>query len=234
MARKTKAIRTPFASFSLEYELFLQGVSKVAGIDEVGRGSLAGPVVVAIVLVRSKDKPIPGVHDSKRLTPLQREKLAAQIKRRFPTSVGIVDNAFIDKYGIRKAVYAATLQAYWALPDKPDIALMDGDARAIVVPPFNAILMSGGDRLSFSIAAASIVAKVERDNLMKQLAAKYQAYNWHKNVGYGTKEHTQAILEYGLSPYHRKSYCKFIHARSKPDQDCTPLERGGRSKNAQK
>jgi len=176
----------------------------VAGIDEAGRGPLAGPVVASSVIV-DRDNIIPGIKDSKKLSKKKRELLYEQITANYVWAVAIVSHTEIDKINILEATKKACMLAAENLSIQPEIILVDGNMQ------FNDkrfISIIDGDNLSLSIAAASIVAKVTRDRLMLDLSTEFPQYLWHKNSGYGTKEHINAINLHGLSPYHRLSFTK--------------------------
>ena len=192
----------------LEYEkdLYSKGYEYICGIDEAGRGPLCGPVVAAAVILKKSDK-IEGVNDSKKLSEKKREALFEQIKERAVAwSVGIVDEKTIDEINILEATRLAMKKAVEGLKQKPDYALVDAEKKVPIDVPHTPIIK--GDALSESIAAASIIAKVTRDHMIIKLDKDYPQYNFAKNKGYGTKEHTDAIKEYGLCPAHRRSFCK--------------------------
>lgn len=180
-----------------------EGYQFIAGIDEVGRGPLAGPVVAAAVILPA-DFYLPGIDDSKKLTEQKREQFYAQIKETaHGIGLGIIDNAEIDRINIFAATKKAMLLAVSQLVPKPDFLLID--AVKLDTPyPQEAIIK--GDGLSISIAAASIVAKVTRDRLLKNYDLQYPNYGFANNSGYGTKEHLDAIQAYGITPIHRKSF----------------------------
>jgi ribonuclease HII len=192
----------------LEYEraLYAKGYEFVCGIDEAGRGPLCGPVVAAAVILK-KDDHIEGVNDSKKLTEKKREELFEIIKERAVAwSVGIVDEETIDRINILEATRLAMKKAVEGLREKPDFALVDAEKKVPIDVPYSPIIK--GDALSESIAAASIIAKVTRDHMIIELDKEYPEYGFAKNKGYGTKEHTDAILKYGLCKAHRRSFCK--------------------------
>ena len=192
----------------LEYEraLYAKGYEFVCGIDEAGRGPLCGPVVAAAVILK-KDDHIEGVNDSKKLTEKKREELFEIIKERAVAwSVGIVDEETIDRINILEATRLAMKKAVEGLSQKPDFALVDAEKKVPIDVPYSPIIK--GDALSESIAAASIIAKVTRDHMIIELDKEYPEYGFAKNKGYGTKEHTEAILKYGLCKAHRRSFCK--------------------------
>lgn len=192
----------------LEYEkgLYSKGYEYICGIDEAGRGPLCGPVVAAAVILKKDDK-IEGVNDSKKLSEKKREQLFEIIKERAVAySVGIVDEKTIDEINILEATRLAMKKAVEGLSTKAEYALVDAEKKVPINIPYTPIIK--GDALSESIAAASIIAKVTRDRMIVELDGKYPQYNFAKNKGYGTKEHTDAIKEYGLCPAHRRSFCK--------------------------
>lgn len=179
----------------------------ICGIDEVGRGPLAGPVVAAAVIF-PKDLIIPYVNDSKKLTESKREELYNLIAcESISFGIGSVDNKEIDEINILQATFKAMRKAVSSLTIKPDIILVDGNKK---IPDLSIkqVPIVKGDAKSFSIAAASIVAKVLRDRYMKEMDAVYPMYDFSSNKGYGSKIHKLGIKNFGLSPLHRKS---FIH-----------------------
>ena len=192
----------------LEYEkdLYAKGYEYICGIDEAGRGPLCGPVVAAAVILKKGDK-IEGVNDSKKLSEKKREQLFEEIKQRAVAySVGIVDEKTIDEINILEATRLAMKKAVEGLSTKAQYALVDAEKRVPIDIPYTSIIK--GDALSESIAAASIIAKVTRDRMIVELDKTYPEYNFAKNKGYGTKEHTDAIKLHGLCPAHRRSFCK--------------------------
>ena len=180
----------------------------LAGVDEAGRGPLAGPVVAAAVIFR-KSTFIKGVNDSKLLTEKQREALYDKIiSSALSYSVSIVEHEVIDEVNILNATLRAMKQSVDDLKIKPDLVLVDGNRKFQSDVPVVTIVK--GDSKSFSIAAASILAKVSRDRLMKKLAVQYPVYLWEQNKGYPTRLHREIIKQYGPSPLHRKSFLKNI------------------------
>lgn len=194
-----------YPSFSLEY-LLIQQFGHVAGIDEVGRGCLAGPVVAGIVIITSEKQYLPEVRDSKTLSEKQRERIAATL-RDTVTAYGIGSASWteIDQVGIRKATYLAMLRAYWALPFIPNVILMDGVSATIPILS-KTYQYNYGDLRHYAIAAASIIAKVYRDTLMKEYDTTLPGYSFGKHKGYGTALHYQALKKLGPSVIHRRSY----------------------------
>jgi ribonuclease HII len=176
----------------------------IAGVDEAGRGPLAGPVVAAAV-VFPKDVWIPGIDDSKKLSPSAREELFSDICRCAVTfGVGVVDQSVIDVINIREASLMAMKSALSQLNPKPDYILVDGNYFRSSSVPFEAIIH--GDAKVFSIAAASIVAKVIRDRLMQILHLRYPEYGFDRHKGYATKQHIAAIQAFGRCEIHRQSF----------------------------
>lgn len=187
-----------------EQNLWHNGHRFVAGIDEAGRGPLAGPVVAAAV-VFPQDVFFLEVDDSKRLKPEKRERLAEEIKKNaVAIGIGIVGPEDIDRINILQATYMAMRQAVYKLNLSPLYLLVDG--RKIPDAEWPQTPIVKGDSLSFSIAAASIIAKVTRDAIMYDLHRKYPEYGFEKHKGYGTKSHIEAILKFGPSPVHRKTF----------------------------
>ena len=181
-----------------------QGFRVIAGLDEAGRGPLAGPVVAAAVVL-PKTRSLKGVADSKTLTAEQREKALSLIqKRALGIGVGIVEAEEIDRLNILQASLKAMEQAVRDLPLPPDFLLIDGLHSLSL--PLKQQAMPKGDGRCLSIAAASIVAKVTRDRLMVAYHEKYPEYNFPKHKGYGTREHLQALQQHGCCPIHRQSF----------------------------
>ena len=194
--------------FSYEQAAFDQGHRHVAGLDEVGRGPLAGPVTAAAVILDPNNIP-EGLIDSKKLSAKKRAALAAQIHEVAQVSIVHVDVAEIDDLNILQASLVAMERAAAGLPTKPDFALIDGNKtpNALCCPSQTVVK---GDGKSLSIAAASIVAKEARDTLMVDLAQQFPGYGWEKNAGYPSKQHKQALLDLGVTPHHRRSF-KPVH-----------------------
>lgn len=188
-----------------EYERLYksQGYTFIAGIDEVGRGPLAGPVVAAAVILPENFQ-ILGIDDSKKLTESKREELYESIRSTAVSiGVGIIDAKEIDEINIYEATKKAMYAALNQLHIRPDFLLVD--AMKLTTPiPSEAIIK--GDSKSISIAAASIIAKVTRDRMMKEIGYRYPEYRFEQNMGYGTKEHLEALQLFGATPYHRKSF----------------------------
>ncbi|WP_298632432.1 ribonuclease HII [uncultured Porphyromonas sp.] len=176
-----------------------------AGIDEVGRGCLAGPVVAAAVIL-APDCHISGLHDSKKLSPKRREELAVAIKEgAIAYAICEIAPAEIDKINILQATFKAMNQAIASLATQPEYLLVDGNRfKSQSEIPFETIV--GGDDKVASIAAASILAKTYRDHLMVKYAEEYPGYDWENNMGYGTPRHLLGIQKLGLTPLHRRSF----------------------------
>lgn len=175
----------------------------VAGIDEAGRGPWAGPVVAAAVILEHGNIPS-GLNDSKKLSESIREKLFDEITASARIGVGIADVARIDEMNILQATLWSMQAALADLGDLPAAALIDGNRAPNLPCPTEPLVK--GDALSLSIAAASIIAKVTRDRIMKALAQDFPGYAWEKNKGYGTRAHAAAIEELGVTPHHRRSF----------------------------
>ena len=193
----------------MEEDIYSQGTEYICGIDEAGRGPLAGPVVVASVIM-PKDSMIEGVNDSKKISEKKRERLYDEIiENAISYSVGIVDQKEIDRVNILNATKAGLTECIKGLKVKPEIILVDAltgiDTCGI---PYHSIVK--GDAKSYSIAAASIIAKVTRDRIMRQWHDVYPEYNFIQHKGYGTAAHIAAIKEHGLCPLHRLSFVKNI------------------------
>ena len=188
---------------------FISGSTKlIAGVDEVGRGPLAGPVVAAAVIFDNSTI-IDGINDSKKLTEKKREYLNKIImEKALSFGFGIIEHSKIDEINILQATLKAMKIAVGKLKIKPDIILIDGNKSFDSNIATKTIIK--GDSKSFSIAAASILAKVKRDNLMKKYAMDFPQYFWEKNKGYGTKQHIEAIKQFGSSPLHRKTFLRKI------------------------
>ena len=194
--------------FSEEQRLILGGARILAGVDEVGRGPLAGPVTAAAVVLNVDRIPV-GLNDSKRLTAAARDRLFNEIHAVAEVSVGHATVEEIDRLNILRASHLAMCRAVAGLPRAPDMALIDGN----MIPrdlTCKAVALVKGDARSVSISAASIVAKVVRDRIMVDLAQQHPGYGWEKNAGYPTKAHREALLSLGVTPHHRRSF-KTVH-----------------------
>ncbi len=190
--------------FSLEHAL---GVAPIAGIDEVGRGPLAGPVVAAAVVL-DPDRVPRGIDDSKKLRAAERERIAAELRLCAHIGLGEASVAEIDALNILKAALLAMRRAHDALcatlGRMTAHVLVDGNRLPDLPCQANAVI--GGDGKSLSIAAASIVAKVARDRMMVDLARAHPLYGWERNAGYGTAEHLKALTQHGPTPHHRITF----------------------------
>jgi ribonuclease HII len=177
----------------------------IAGIDEVGRGPLAGPVVACAVVMPPDVRAIPGVDDSKQLTAAERERLAVKIRERaLSFGIGAASVREIDRVNIYHATVIAMRRALSRLGVTPNHVLVDGKAIRTLGTPHTAIV--GGDDKCYTIACASILAKVTRDRLMHALAPRYPTYAWETNVGYATSAHLGGLEAYGMTPHHRRSF----------------------------
>lgn len=186
-----------------ERALLAEGRTVIAGIDEAGRGPWAGPVVAAAVVLDAKQVPR-GLRDSKLLDPDERDDLYVRIMDCAAVGVGVADVDRIDRDNIHQATHWAMRQAVAALPTPPDFALIDGNQAPGLAIETRTIV--GGDGLVASIAAASIVAKVTRDRMMVDLAARFPAYGFDQHKGYGTPQHQEAIRRHGVCAQHRRSF----------------------------
>lgn len=188
----------------LERRLHEEGYRRIAGVDEAGRGCLAGPVVAAAVLF-PPGRRVAGVRDSKRLSPERRDELLTMIRETaLCVETARVEPAEIDRINILQAALKAMQMAGEALRPRPDYLLVDGNKSPSTLIPHQSIV--GGDDRSHTIAAASIVAKVVRDRYMIELAEQYPQYGWERHKGYPTAGHYTAIDEHGPSPHHRRSF----------------------------
>ncbi|HET7141137.1 MAG TPA: ribonuclease HII [Candidatus Limnocylindria bacterium] len=202
--RRRKQRKPRDAHMRHERELRLAGFQRIAGIDEVGRGSLAGPVVAAAVVLPERHR-IKGLRDSKVLTRLRREALYEQILDRAQSvGVGCVEVEVIDRINILQATKLAMTQALGRMPQRPDHLVIDALSLREVDLPQRPII--DGDAISASIAAASIVAKVTRDRICAEFDARYPAYGFARNKGYGTRHHVEMLLSEGPCEWHRRSF----------------------------
>ncbi|MAM63235.1 ribonuclease HII [Maritimibacter sp. UBA3975] len=194
--------------YSFEAAALARGFTRVAGVDEVGRGPLAGPVMAAAVVLDPADIP-EGLNDSKKLTAKRRDALFAEIMARAAVGIGHASVEEIDSHNILRAAHIAMLRAVAVLDPLPDHLLIDGNLlpRGTTV---SAEPVIKGDGKSLSIAAASIVAKVTRDRIMVDLAQQHPGYGWESNAGYPSKSHISALKDLGVTPHHRRSF-KPVH-----------------------
>lgn len=185
-----------------ERQMWNSGIQRIAGVDEAGRGPLAGPVVAAAVILAG---PVDGVNDSKKLTAAKRERLFGEISQgNHAVGIAVIEADEIDRNGIQAANYAAMAQAAQGISPLPEFLLVDGFAIKGCAIPQKRIIK--GDQLSQSIAAASIMAKVTRDRIMVELDVRYPEYGFAKHKGYGTRAHIEAIEKFGPCHIHRKSF----------------------------
>jgi len=207
-----------------EQNIFSQGYGVIGAIDEAGRGPLAGPVVAACVLLRADNlematapfgdlsgrsssprSPKGIIADSKKLSPKKREEAFRAIKENFEVGIGVCDHDTIDRINILQASFLAMKKALGALKQKADFIILDGKFPIPNISVKQKAII-GGDRLVFSIAAASIAAKVERDRIMMKAHETYPHYGFDKHKGYGTKFHMEQLKKFGPSPIHRKNF----------------------------
>jgi len=205
MAKLTKEEIVAQAQLMKDFD-GLFGYELLAGVDEAGRGPLAGPVFAAAVIL-PPDCILEGVNDSKKLTEKRREELYDVItENALAWAVASCDEKVIDEINIRNATYKAMNEAVNSLKIKPEYVIVDGDAVTNMEIPHTCVIK--GDAKSRSIAAASILAKVSRDRYLMELDKQYPQYQFAKHKGYGTKLHSEMILKYGPSPVHRRSFLK--------------------------
>ena len=197
--------------WEIENELHQEGFRIICGVDEAGRGPLAGPVCAAAVIL-PMGLEIPGLTDSKKLTDKKRRELFPIIKEQaIAYGIGLASHEEIDEINILQATYLAMERAMQQLSVKPDIAMIDGNRAKDFGLPVRTVVK--GDSLSANIAAASILAKVTRDDLMMELALQYPEYGFDVHKGYGTKAHYEALRNHDASPVHRKSFLKKFYGK---------------------
>lgn len=197
--------------WEIEDSLFDQGIGVICGVDEAGRGPLAGPVYAAAVIL-PRDLEIPGLTDSKKLSDKKRRELFPIIKEQAVAfGIGVASEKEIDEINILQATFLAMKRALEKLSVRPDLALIDGNRETDFGVPAKTVVK--GDSLSASIAAASILAKVSRDDYMMELAQKYPQYGFDIHKGYGTKAHYQALREFGPSEVHRVTFLKSFYGK---------------------
>lgn len=195
--------------WQIEKEHFAEGIRLICGVDEAGRGPLAGPVCAAAVILPAELE-IPGLDDSKKLSDKRRRELFPIIKEKaICYGIGLADHNEIDEINILQATYLAMERALSQLCIKPELALIDGNRAKDFGIPVKTVIH--GDSLSASIAAASVLAKVTRDDIMLQYAKEYPAYNFDIHKGYGTKAHYEAIAASGICPIHRRTFLKKLY-----------------------
>ena len=199
--------------WQIEDELLEQGITMICGVDEAGRGPLAGPVCAAAVILPPHLE-LPGLNDSKKLTDKKRRELFPMIKEHAVAwGIGFASEAEIDELNILQATYLAMQRAIDALEGKANFALIDGNRSKDFGLPLKTVVK--GDSLSASIAAASVLAKVSRDDIMMEMAEKYPEYGFDIHKGYGTKAHYEALCRFGASPIHRATFLKKFYASQK-------------------
>lgn len=192
--------------WEIEHSYYSEDIQLICGVDEAGRGPLAGPVCAGAVIL-PKDLEIPGLTDSKKLTDKKRRELFPVIQEQaIAYGIGFASQQEIDEINILQATFLAMQRALDQLTVRPDLALIDGNRAKDFGLPVKTVVK--GDSLSANIAAASILAKVTRDNLMQEMAESYPQYGFEIHKGYGTKAHYAALREFGASPIHRMSFLK--------------------------
>ncbi|MGQ0565392.1 MAG: ribonuclease HII [Gemmobacter sp.] len=208
----------PVPDFHREADAIARGIAPVVGVDEAGRGPLAGPVVAAAVWLDPARIP-PGLDDSKALTALARDRLFDRLQDMAEVAVGLATVAEIDAMNILRASHLAMARAVANLRT-PGLVLVDGN---LIPPglPCRAEAVIGGDARVVTIAAASIIAKVTRDRIMVDLAQQFPVYGWDRNMGYPTATHRKALLDFGVTPHHRRSYAP-VHKALYQDKSVTP------------
>lgn len=195
--------------WTLENEIYDEGIALLCGVDEAGRGPLAGPVCAAAVIL-PRNCVIPGLNDSKKLTEKKREALYDVIlESAVSCGIAFATVEEIEEHNILVATFMAMNRAIAQLAPRPELALIDGNRNTDIRLPSRCIV--GGDGKCADIAAASVLAKVTRDRYMLQMAEQYPEYGFEKHKGYGTKAHYEAIRQYGPSPIHRPSFLRKMH-----------------------
>ena len=197
---------------AIERTLRASGARLIAGVDEVGRGPIAGPVFACAIVMPPDARAIPGVADSKQLSAAERERLATLIRARaVSVALGAASVGEIARLNIHHATILAFRRAISRLGATPQAILIDGRPVPTLGMPHQAVV--GGDDRCYCIACASIVAKVARDRLMSRLGDRYQAYGWRENAGYGTPRHCGALRSHGLTRHHRVAFCETVLRR---------------------
>lgn len=200
---KTKELLEKIDNYKYERTLNLQGIDLIAGVDEVGRGPLIGPVVAAAVIL-PKNYSLEGLTDSKKLSEKKREEFYQIIKRDAKAiGIGVISEKRIDEINIYEATKEAMIEAINNLNLSPEHVLIDAMPLNLSIPTTSIVK---GDLLSISISAASVIAKVTRDHMLYEIDKEYPMYDLKHNKGYGTKKHLEAISKYGITKYHRLSY----------------------------
>ena len=197
---------TSAAMWEIEDSFYDQGLQVICGVDEAGRGPLAGPVCAAAVIL-PRGLEIPGLNDSKKLSDKRRRELFPEIqKQALAFGIGFASEKEIDAINILQATFLAMERALAQLPVKPELVLIDGNREKDFGIPVKTVVK--GDSLSANIAAASILAKVSRDDVMLEMAREYPQYGFEIHKGYGTKAHYDALRQFGPSPIHRQTFLK--------------------------
>lgn len=195
--------------WGIEQSYYAQGITCICGVDEAGRGPLAGPVCAAAVILPANLE-IPGLNDSKKLSDKRRRELYPVImEQAIAYGIGLADHQEIDEINILQATFLAMERAMQNLSVKPELALIDGNREKDFGVPVKTVVQ--GDSLSASIAAASVLAKVTRDDIMLQMAQEYPGYGFEIHKGYGTKAHYQALAELGPCSIHRMTFLKKLY-----------------------
>lgn len=196
--------------WAIENSYYNEGMNMICGVDEAGRGPMAGPVCAAAVILPPNTE-IPGLNDSKKLSDKRRRELLPVIQDcALAYGIAFADEGEIDRLNILNATFLAMERAISQLPIRPDLALIDGNQKRDFGVPVMTVVH--GDSLSANIAAASILAKVTRDDYMLELAEKYPQYGFEVHKGYGTKAHYAALLQYGPCPAHRSTFLRKFYA----------------------
>lgn len=197
--------------WAIEEEAFAQGITVVCGVDEAGRGPLAGPVCAAAVIL-PKNLEIPGLTDSKKLTDKKRRELFPVIQEQaIAWGIGLATEKEIDEINILQATFLAMKRALSQLNVRPELALIDGNRETDFGLPVKTVVK--GDSLSANIAAASVLAKVTRDDMMVEMDREYPQYGFAVHKGYGTKAHYEALREFGPCPIHRMTFLKKFYGQ---------------------
>ena len=197
--------------WKIERELLASGIRTICGVDEAGRGPLAGPVYAAAVIL-PPELEIPGLDDSKKLTEKKREELFPVIcEQAIAYGIGFADEKEIDEINILQATFLAMRRAVEQLSVKPELALVDGNRDPVFGLPVRTVVK--GDSLSANIAAASVLAKVSRDHVLTELAKQYPEYGFEIHKGYGTKRHYEALRAFGPCPAHRRTFLRSFYER---------------------
>ena len=205
LIKQAKSLNEPLEKFYFEREARLQGYRVIAGVDEAGRGPIAGPLVVAACIL-PENLSLPGIDDSKKLSPVKRESLYRQIisHPEIIFSIIIIEKEIIDQINILQATFKGMQESVASLQTTPDFVLVDGNQCPFF--PMSSKWVIEGDSLSYSIGAASILAKVKRDEIMLEYDAKWPEYGFAKHKGYPTAQHREVLMRLGPCPIHRESY----------------------------